>query len=251
MIRSFRAEMVKLRRPRLLLVTAVAATVFAVGAAAVLFLLADAAPEELAQAGGGTLAFGRSTAIAGALVLAMFTGAVGNEFSRGTFRTMLMQQPGRLRLLAGKMAALLVFAAGALAVAEALTWAASLALAPSQGIDTDAWIGAAALREAAGVYAGTTVWVAGWGIVGMVLGVLVRSVPIALGIGVAWAGPVEGLLTEDWGPASRWFPGPLLATFTVDDPAVSTGRALLTLVAYGVVGLTVAGTVLVRRDVTS
>lgn len=85
----------------------------------------------------------------------------------------------------------------------------------------------------------------------MILGVLVRSVPIALGIGVAWAGPVEGLLGDSCGPSAEWFPGLLLAAFTADDPVVSTGRALLTLGAYCVVGLAVAGTVLVRRDVTS
>jgi len=250
MIRSFRAEMVKLGRPRLLLATAVAATMFALVAAAV-FILLGATPEEAARAGGGTLGFARATSVAGALVLAIFIGAVGNEFSRGTFRSMPMQQPGRLRLLAGKMAALLAFAAGTLAVAEALSWTASLAIAPIQDIDTNAWVSTAALGEAVSVFGGMMVWVAGWGLFGMGLGVLVRSVPIALGIGVAWAGPFEGLLADDWGPAARWLPGRLLATFTLDDPTVSTTRVLLTLGAHCVVGLTVTGIVLARRDFTS
>jgi len=125
-----------------------------------------------------------------------------------------------------------------------------LAIASSQGIDTDAWISAAALREAAGVYAGMTLWVTGWGIL-VRPRAFRRSVPIALGIGMARAGPVEGLLGDSWGPSPEWFPGLLLASFTVDDPAVSTGRALFTLGAYCVAGLTVTGTVLAQRDVTS
>lgn len=64
----------------------------------------------LGQAGGATEAFSIGVSGAGILVLVLFIANVAGEFSQGTFRTLLMRQPRRVGLLAGKMAALLVLA---------------------------------------------------------------------------------------------------------------------------------------------
>ena len=45
-------------------------------------------------------------------------------------------------------------------------------------------------------------------VLGMALGVLVRSVPVALAIGIAWAGPFEHLVQNAWSPAGRGVPRP-------------------------------------------
>jgi hypothetical protein len=58
-----------------------------------------------------------------------------------------------LRLLAGKMAGLLLFAAVVLAAAEALTWVAAKVLAPSQDVASGEWVSAAALGDALTDYA--------------------------------------------------------------------------------------------------
>ena len=127
MTRAFRAELIKIARFRMLWITAVVAVAFAVGSAAAGILNAEPAavggpaPEDLARAGGGTLSFTVAASFAGAFLLAVFAGAVGVEFSRGTLRTLLMQQPGRLRLVAGKLAALLLFAAVTVAVTQAVS----------------------------------------------------------------------------------------------------------------------------------
>ena len=54
---------------------------------------------------------------------------------------------------------------------------------------------------------------AGYALLGMAVAVLVRSVPVALAIGIAWAGPFEHLLQDAWDPAQRFFPGLLLEAF--------------------------------------
>lgn len=260
MIAALRAELVKLRRRRLLIVTAATTLVFTVGSAAIVLASAErnADPRargttfaSLAEAGGGTEVFTTAMSFAGTFLFVVFVGAVAVEFSRGTFRTMLLHEPRRLRLLAGKMAGLLAFAAVVLAVAEALTWVAARLLAPSQDVATGEWVGAAALADALTDYGSVLFWVSGYALLGMTVAVLVRSVPVALAIGIAWAGPFEHLLQDAWDPANRLFPGLLLEAFvaggTID---VSASRALLTVTVYLMIAATIAATTFARRDVT-
>jgi ABC-type transport system involved in multi-copper enzyme maturation permease subunit len=76
-----------------------------------------------------------AASFAGAFVFVVFVGAFAIEFGRGTFRTMLLRQPGRVRLLAGKMSGLLVFAAAVLvAFAVGTAWAG-----PIEHLLQDAW----------------------------------------------------------------------------------------------------------------
>jgi ABC-2 type transport system permease protein len=261
MIAALRAELVKLRRRRVLIVTAATTIVFAAGSAAIVLASAERSGnpndrgvtfESLSRAGGGTEVFTTAVSFAGTFLFVVFVGAVAVEFSRGTFRTMLLHQPRRLRLLAGKMAALLAFAAAVLAAAEALTWMAAKLLAPSQDVATGDWISAAALGDAFADYGSVLFWVTGYALLGMTLAVLVRSVPIALAIGIAWAGPFEHLLQDAWSPAQRVFPGLLLEAFVAGGTSeVSASRALVTVTAYLMVAAAIAATAFDRRDITA
>ena len=262
MIAALRAELVKVLRRRVLLVTAVTTIVFAVGSAAIVVAAAEPAGASptgrgvsvasLSEAGGGTDVFTTAVSFAGTFLFVVFVGVVAVEFSRGTFRTMLLHQPRRIRLLAGKMAALLGFAAVVLAAAEALTWVAARLIAPAYEVAAGAWVSADALGAGLADYGSVLVWVSGYALLGMTLAVLVRSVPVALAIGIAWAGPFEHLLQDAWDPAQRYFPGLLLEAFVAGGTsAVGAGRALLTVAAYVVVALAVAGTTFARRDMAS
>lgn len=262
MIAAVRAELVKLLRRRVLLITAVATVVFAVGGAAVVLAAAEPAGRRvsgrgvtvasLSGAGGGTEVFTTAVSFAGVFLFVLFVGLVAAEFSRGTFRTMLMYQPRRLRLLAGKIAALLAFAAVVLAVAEALTWAAARLLAPTQDVATGTWLSLDAVGQAIGDYGSVLFWVTGYALLGTALAVLVRSVPVALAIGIGWAGPFEHLLQDAWGAAGRYFPGLLLEAFVAGGTTeVSATRAFLTVAVYATVAATVAATVFARRDVAT
>ena len=201
---------------------------------------------------GRTEVFTTAVSFAGTFLFVVFVGAVAVEFSRGTFRTMLLHQPRRLRLLAGKIAGLLVFAAAVLAAAEVLTWLAAGLIAPSQDVATGTWVSADALGQGLADYGAVLFWVTGYALLGMTVAVLVRSVPVALAIGIAWAGPFEHLLQDAWEPAQRFFPGLLLEAFVAGGTSdVSATRAFVTVAVYAVVAAAIAGTSFARRDITA
>ena len=260
MIRTLRAELVKLLRRRVLVVAAVTAAVFAVGGA--LIVLSAATPvatpgsrvslPSLARAGGGTEVFTATMSFAGTFLFVLFVGAFAVEFSRGTFRTMLLRQPGRVRLLAGKLAAMLLVAAVTLLATEAMTWVVAYLAAPSQGVDHAGWTQLASLGAAVTDLARVLFWVTGYAVLGVLVAVALRSVPVALAVGIAWAGPFEHLMQDAWTPATKAFPGLLLEAFVAGGTSeVSAGRALLTLAAYVTLAAAVAATVFARRDVTA
>lgn len=262
MIRMFKAELLKLRRRRVTVAVAVGTLVFAAMASTLVFVSATdagepgtqrgATVESLGQAGGATEAFSIGVSFAGILVLVLFIANVGGEFSAGTFRTLLMRQPRRVALLAGKMTALLVFAAGALAFAEIVTVGASAAVASTQDISTASWFGIDGLGEAAGDYATALFGVAAWASLGMALAIFVRSIPVALAIGIVWSGPFEHLLEDAWTTAGQWFPGLLLEALAAGGTAtVSSTRAVALVALYVAAAVTAAAIVFARRDVTA
>jgi ABC-type transport system involved in multi-copper enzyme maturation permease subunit len=263
MIATIRAEFVKLLRRRVLVITAVITAVFSVASAAIVLISADAGVrrvvsgrgvtvESLSNAGGGTDVFTTAVSFAGVFVFVVIIGLFAMEFSRGTFRTMLMYQPRRIRLLAGKLTALLAFSAAVLAVAELITWVAARILAPTQDVATGSWVSADALGQAISDYGSVLFWVSGYAVLGTAIAVIVRSVPLSLAIGIAWAGPFEHIVQDAWGAATRFFPGLLLEAFVAGGtPDVSARRALVTVAVYLAIAAAIAGTTFARRDVTA
>jgi ABC-2 type transport system permease protein len=262
MIATIRAELVKLLQRRVLVITAVTTAVFSVASAVIVVVSADAGVrqvsgrgvtvESLSNAGGGTDVFTTAVSFAGVFVFVVFIGLFAMEFSRGTFRTMLIYQPRRLRLLAGKLTALLAFSAAVLAAAEIITWVAARLLAPTQDVATGKWVSADALEQAVSDYGSVLFWVSGYALLGTALAVVVRSVPLALAIGIAWAGPFEHILQDSWTAAARFFPGLLLEAFVAGGTSeVSADRALVTVAVYLAVAAAIAGTTFARRDVTA
>jgi ABC-2 type transport system permease protein len=135
---------------------------------------------------------------------------------------------------------------------DRLTWAAARLIAPTQDVSTARWTTGAALGEAISDYGTVLFWVSSYAVLGTALAVAIRSVPVALAVGIAWAGPVEHLVQEAWLPATRWFPGLLLEAFVAGGtPEVTAARAFVTVAAFVVVAAALAGTSFSRRDVTA
>jgi ABC-2 type transport system permease protein len=262
MTRTFKAELLKLRRRGVAIAVIAGALAFAAVASTAVFLSATdttapgsargATVASLGEAGGATEAFSLGASFIGILVLVLFIANVAGELTHGTFRTLLMRQPRRVALLAGKMIALLVFAAVVLALAEILTVAASTAIAPTQDISTASWFSIDGLGHATGDYATAFLGVAAWASLGMALAIFVRSIPIALAIGIVWSGPFEHLLQDAWTSADRWFPGLLLEALAAGGTAaVSFPRALAFIALYVAAAATAAALVFARRDITA
>jgi hypothetical protein len=263
MIRSIRAELVKLTRTRLVLVTGIITAVFAVAGTAVVVLTAEPATpsrgadslfsiEALSTAGGGTAIFARISAMAAAFLLAVFVATVAGEFTRGTFRTMLLQQPARGRVLVGKMVAVTGFTVVVAVLGAALSWVTARALAPGQDIDVSQWTSTAALGQAVEDVGRMALFVVGYGVFGTVVGVLARSIPVGVGVALVWSGPIENIIGDSWSGAETYFPGLLLRQIvSPGSTEVATGQAMATVALYAVLALAVAGVAVRRRDVTS
>lgn len=263
-MRTYRAELTKLLRRRVVLAALLVAVVFAVGSTAIVVsavkpaaetipaLRGFASIEALGDPGGASQVFRMAIAFAGTFLFVVFVGVMAAEFGRGTMRTMLLQQPQRVRLLAGKVVAMLSFAAGFLAVVEIVTLVTARLLGPGAGIATGEWLSTAGAQAALADYGAVLLWVIGYAVLATLLAVLLRSVPLALGVGIAWFGPVEHLIQNAWPEVGRWFPGLLLEAFAGGGTdVVGATRAIATVGVYAVAAALVAAVVFSRRDVVS
>lgn len=260
--RMVRAELRRVTRPRVCVGIAAGAAVFAAVAGISTFAAAsDSAVAsrrggvplgDLLGAGGATEAFAVGATFGGLLVFVTFTAVIAGEFSGGTFRALVLRYPNRLGVIVGKLTALLAVTAGAVALAELLTVGVSLAMAPGQGVSTSGWFSADGLGAALTDFGTAFAALAGWAVFGTTLAVIFRSVPLALGVGFAWAGPFENIVADSWSPGIRYFPGQVLGALarggTVE---LGFGRAAVTALIYTAVAATVMLVLTARRDVTA
>jgi ABC-type transport system involved in multi-copper enzyme maturation permease subunit len=262
MTRIIRAELQRLVRRRTVLITAAAALVFSAVATLTVFSSAEATGQpsrragatlaSLAGHGGGTEAFAVGASFVGFFVFVTFIALIAGEFSGGTFRALLLRDPHRLRVIVGKLAGILLVAAGVVALAQAFTFGLSLAVAPSQDVATANWFSLRSLGDAVRDYATVMAGVTGWAVFGTTLAVIFRSTPVALGVGFAWAGPFENITVDSWDAGYRYFPGQVLASLirggTIE---LGVGRAVLTAALYAGVAAVIALALVSRRDVTA
>jgi len=261
-LNAFRSEWILLNRKKLWLVLGVITTLYTVAATALVISTAEPllqqsegglALEALVGAGGATTAVIFSIAFGFMLVLATFISSTGNEFTRGTLRAALTFQSNRVSLMAGKFAARVLVAAILMAAALVIGAITAAVVARAQDIGTGGWFGLDALGNAVEDYVRAIAYVVGFAVIGTTTAVLVRSTPIALGIGLLWFGPIENVIGEgrDW--AERWFPGMVIRSILQPQAAdaVATPSALATLGVYAVVCAAVIAIVMSRRDVTA
>ncbi|HEV2069078.1 MAG TPA: hypothetical protein VGR26_04720 [Acidimicrobiales bacterium] len=260
-----RAELVRLARRRTVMVGVLGALAFS--AVATLAVFSSAGPstgtggppprgattlDALTDHGGGTEAFAVGASFAGFLVFVTFIALLAGEFSAGTFRALLLRDPSRLRVIVGKVAGILLVTAAVVALAEAFSFALSLAMALVEGVPTTNWFSVDSVLAGVGDYASVLAGVTGWAVFGTTLAVVFRSVPVALGVGFAWAGPFENIIVDSWSTGYRVFPGQVLSAL-MQGGTVQLGisRAVATAAVYTGVAAALALFLVSRRDVTA
>lgn len=258
-----KAELLRLMRRRTMAVAAGASVLFALVAVLAVFSSArTSGPSRtrqggttlavLAGRGGGTQAFAVGAAFAGFLIFVTVIALIAGEFSGGTFRALLLRDPHRLRLIVGKLAGFLIAAAAVIALAEVCTVALSLIVAPTKDIATGGWFSLAGLGAGLRDYVTVLAGVTGWAVFGTTLAVVLRSVPLALGVGFAWAGPFENIVVDSWSGGNRFFPGQVLRALIEGGTAeLGMGRALLTAAIYTGAAAGIGLFLVSRRDVTA
>jgi ABC-2 type transport system permease protein len=207
---------------------------------------------ELSKPDGLVHGITRAGTLMGIVMLGIFAAAFGSEYTTGALRNLLVREPRRVRLLAGKYLALLVFGVVVILAASAVSIVLALSLAPSKGIDTSAWTSATGLADTWRAIWHLVVAALGFGTVGAALAIIFRSPVVALAIGVAWLLPAEAILSALWSNGQDWLPGQLLGNL-VDggSSSVSLARTGLTLVVYWAIIAVGTAMLFSRRDVAT
>lgn len=263
-----RAELRKLRRPSLFLGTMSAVVFFSALFSSLLFLLIDSpdgnsdrgrmvSREVLALATGGVQGFSSVGGFLGIIALCVFAAQTAQEYTYGTLRNLLIRQPGRLRVLAGKFAAMGLFALIMVILSAGISITASIILAPRAKVSTDLWFGGDGRHALLTTFINIMISVIGFGTVGMVMGLLLRSPISAISFGVLWLLIVENLLIAVKNSLQNWLPGAQLSAIASGGAprGASTGieysHALLVGGVYVAVSAAVASFLFIRRDVSN
>jgi hypothetical protein len=156
-----------------------------------------------------------------------------------------------VRLTTGKLVALATYVVLAIVSATLIALAVGVLTARSSGIDSSAWFTDEGLLETAKGTGELVLAALGWGALGAILGLVLRSPTTAIAAGLAYALPVENLLAAAWNGGEQWLPGQLLEAVarggTHDAPLE---RALLLTALGAIAGPTIATASFARRDVT-
>jgi ABC-type transport system involved in multi-copper enzyme maturation permease subunit len=198
----------------------------------------------------------------GSLMLILGVLAVGSEYAWGTWKTVLSQDPSRLRVYGAKLVvATLAALAGVLAV-FAVGAVASALIAAAQDRPLD-WPGAGDILE--GIGAGWLIATM-WTVLGALLAIVLRGVALPVGLGLVWLLAVQNLLALIAAPLLTWvaqlqkgLPGPNAGALAAalgsgtDTPGVAAlvggGQAALVVATYAVAFAALGGAVLRRRDI--
>jgi ABC-2 type transport system permease protein len=213
----------------------------------------------LEQADGASFAFRSAGQLLGIIALVIAAGNMATEYTSGTLKVLLVRQPRRGVLFAGKLSALWAFVLAGVTMTLAASLLASVAVASARGIDMGAWWSGDGLRALGEAYVNVAASAFVWALMGITLAVLFRSGFPAIGVGIAYPLVVEGLLALVLPDVVKWMPGSVLGRMAAGDVSEALGSTQTTigytaavLLAF-VYALVFAGSsiaLLVRRDVT-
>ena len=141
-----------------------------------------------------------------AVALIKVTANLAAEWSQGTWRNLLVREPRRLRLLAGKMLALLLFVLVSMTLTLVGSSVLVLAIAHAQGVQTTVWTSSAGLSAWLTFFGNEVLCLIGICLLGVLIAILTRSTGIAVGISLAYVLVPEGIIAMVWQSGSQWFP---------------------------------------------
>lgn len=258
--RATRAEAKRLNRLSFVGAGGVLLTFFALMASVITFYAADGGGHmggvavDLESAGGLVAGLAWAVDLMGIVVLALWAAATASDYSTGLVRILVQAQPRRTRLLGGKLVALTAYTVAGTAVATLAAIAAAPLLAGAKGISTSAWFPGLqeTLFTVLGAWVDLTLSVLVWGVIGLSVATVTRSLTIAIAGGIGYLLVFERLLGLVADQATTYLPGSVLSAVAAGGTAsLSYGTALGLAAAYAAGALLLAALVFTRRDVTS
>ena len=263
MIRVVRAEWRKLRRPTLFFGTIGAALSFTNLFTTLLYRLIDSprgnsdpanpiSREMLSSFGGSVIGFSNVAGLLGIIAYCVFAAQTAQEYTYGTLRNLLVRQPGRLRLLAGKLISMKLFALLMVLISGVVSIAISYVLAPRAKVERSLWFTSDGWTQITQTFVNVSISVVGFGILGMIMGLLLRSPISAISIGVIWILIIENILGAVESSTLDWLPGNQLNVIAMGGtPQVSYSHGMTLAAIYIGVGAIIAAVLFSRRDVAN
>ncbi len=267
MVRAFRSELLKLRRWSVL----AGGGVMIVASAGIAYLTfhqitsGATGPEltDLFQAfpttQGLITVVGQARSLIIAIALIIVTANIAAEWSQGTLRNLLVREPSRLRLLAGKMLALVLFVVISAALTLLISAALIIVAAQSQGISTAAWTSSQGMHAFLSFFGNEVLCLVGISLLGMLIAVLTRSTGAAVGIALAYVLVPEGLIAMVWRDGAEWLPvrvfnylpGSIVPAAVGPTPPQGYTAALLVALLWMAGFIVVSAVVFRRQDVNA
>jgi len=254
---AFTSEWTKLRRRTLFL-----STFLGLAAAASLFVVLMFSQatnngglvtlHQLARPNGLVIGVARASMLLGVVAFGIAASQVASEYSLGTLRQLLVRQPRRASLLAGKMLGVITFLVLALCFAGVVALVVAVVAAHGRGVSTSAWFTGTGLGDLLGELGDLALATIGYSVLGMALGQFVRSAVFAVIVGFAWLVAVENIIVRIVPSVQPWLPGEsLVAVASAGGEGVGYARGLILGLVYVAAAITAAMIVFLRSDVTA
>lgn len=263
MIRSFRSEWITLRRRGfiigwlgpILLFTFVGTII---GITGIDQVGGDRGPfgdvvgiDQYLSPDGLALGLQAASTIVGLVVLSLFAMSLGREYSSGTIRLLLVSEPRRSQLLAGKLLALSSFTALAIIAAAVFSIVIGFTVAPSQDISTAEWVTGEAVVGIIATAGRMIVATIAWGLVGATVVMASRSSAIAIAVGAGGLILVPRLLGQANERLTDRFPDSAFRALTAGGNGdLSLSASAVMTVVYAAICVAILFTIFRTRDVT-
>lgn len=263
MFRVFLAEWRKLRRPVLILGSLVSSLFFTVLVTFFLFKNIDN-PQGNADRGatigrpilegatGSVIAVSQVGLFLGITALCIFAAQSAQEYTYGTLRNLLVRQPARLKLLAGKFAAMKSFALMIAIVNITVSVIISYLLAEGARVSADNWFTADGWEAIARTSLNIFISILYFGVFGITLGLILRSPISAISIGVIWSLILEALFFLVNENIPKWTPISQFSTIAAGGSEdISYSHALTLGTSYVILGIIISSLLFSKRDVAN
>ncbi|KGA19637.1 hypothetical protein GM50_4850 [freshwater metagenome] len=263
MIKVFKSEWRKLRRPTLFVGTMLASAGLTGLVTSLLFLLIDSpqgnsdrgnmiSREILQLPSGLSIGFSNAAGLLGIVALCVFAAQTAQEYTYGTLRNLLVRQPRRIQLLVGKYFSMASFAIVMVILAAIVSMSLAFGLSGRAKVETDAWVTSGALSDLANTFGNVLLSVIAFGTVGMILGLLLRSPISSISLGVIWLLIVENILIAVKSSLGNWMPGSLMSTIAVGGTEdISYSHATSMVAIYLLISSGIVVLLFKRRDVSN
>jgi ABC-2 type transport system permease protein len=255
--RVLRSEWIKIRTLRSTWIT-LASIVVVICAFGVISALV-ASGEITPQGGpGGPRSLGPlGTVLAGANLAVLIVAVMGSiagarEFGTGMIRTTFSAVPRRLPVLWSKLIVFTVVVLPIVALSVVATFFLGMRVLDAGGAATVAWSDDGVARSVLG----TAVYILGLGLIGLAIGILLRSTAASIGIVIGAViflpALASALLPSSWDEILKYLPSNAGTAFTGSTQAgsilLSPGAGLIVFAVWIVAAIIGAAVVLVRRD---